>query len=325
MSRNDTPDDGSLIERVEALALPDPADEGLVANGRRLAVRTIADTLDDRVPGLAAELAFFALLSLPPLLLAILGSVGFVVGGLPAAEIAQLETEILHFLGTFLSANTVDEVLRTPVEELLRTGRSDVLSLGVVLTLWSASRATNVLLRTIAIAYDLTDPRPVWKRRLLALAITLTGIIMAVVALPLLVVGPRIIGEILAAAGLTTDLVRFWSAVYWTGMVVVVVLALTWLYHVAPGWYTPWRRDIPGALLAVVVWLIAGWGLRLYTGEFAGFTADEAFRGLAAPLVLLLWVYVSAIAVLLGAELNAEIERLWPSEEGPYDEPQARF
>lgn len=315
----------SLLERLEHIAMPDAGATGWWANTRRLVVRTVVDSLDDHVPGLAAEMAFFVVLSLPPLMLAVLGSVGFIANNLPAEDLVRIEDQILSFLGTFLSDTTVDEVLRTPVERLLREGRSDILSLGIVLTLWSASRATNVLLRTLATAYDMEDERPGWKRRGLALTITITGIALAVIVLPLLVVGPRILASALEAAGLGTGLVRFWAVVYWGGMVVLALVALTWLYHVAPGWYTPWRRDIPGAVLALVVWLGASWGLRVYTGELAGFTADEAYRGLAAPLVLLLWVYVSAIAVLLGAELNAELERIWPTEEGPYDQSQARL
>ncbi|MFP3914188.1 MAG: YihY/virulence factor BrkB family protein [Actinomycetota bacterium] len=312
------------LERLERIALPPEGATGRLADLRRLTVRTAVDTFDDRVPGLAAEMAFFAVLSLPPLLLAVLGSVGFVVGGLPESDLVRLESEILDFLGTFLSRSTVDEVLSVPVGRLLREGRSDVLSLGVVLTLWSASRATNVVLRTITRAYDLDDTRPGWKRRLLAMVITVVGIVLAVGAIPLLVVGPRVFASVVDAAGLSPDLIGLWSVVYWAGVIAVVLVALTWLYHVAPGWYTPWLRDLPGAVLALVVWLLAGWGLRIYTAELAGFTSDDAFRGLAAPLVLLLWVYLSSIAVLLGAELNAELERIWPSEKGPYDEPQER-
>lgn len=304
--------------------MPDPGASGKLADTRRLVVRTAVDSLDDHLPGLAAEMAFFIVLSLPPLLLAVLGSVGFVVGDLPASELNRLQSQILSFFNTFLAESTVDDVLRTPVENLLREGRSDILSVGIVLTLWSASRAANVLLRTVTTAYDLEDRRAGWKRRLLALGITLAGIVLAVVVLPLLAVGPRLLGSALEAAGFGTELVRFWGVLYWGGVVVIGVSALTWLYHVAPGWYTPWRRDLPGAVLALVVWLLASWVLRVYTAELAGFTADDAFRGLAAPLVLLLWVYVSAIAVLLGAELNAELERLWPSREGPYEEPRAR-
>ena len=315
----------TLLERFERAGMPEPTDVGAVAGFRRVTVRTIVDSFDDHVPGLAAEMAFFVVLSLPPLLLAVLGSVGFLVGGLPAEEVARLESEILGFFSTFLAESTVNDILQTPVESLLTEGRSDILSIGIVLTLWSASRATNVLLRTVTTAYDLTDTRPGWKRRLLAVAVTLVGIVVAVVVLPLLAFGPRLMASLLEATGLSTELVRFWGIIYWSGVLVVAVIALTWLYHVAPGWYTPWRRDLPGAVLALMVWLAASWGLQLYTGQFAGFTSDDAFRGLAAPLVVLLWVYVSAIAVLLGAELNAEIERIWPSEEGPYDEPQDRI
>ncbi len=305
--------------------MPGPDAEGWAAGLRRLSVRTVVDSVEDRLPGLAAEMAFFVVLSLPPLLLAVLGSVGFVVGGLSEAQLTELQQEIIAFLSTFLSESTVDDVLATPVENLLREGRSDILSIGIVLTLWSASRATNVLLRTVTTAYDLEDRRPGWKRRLLAIGITVAGIVLAVVILPLLVIGPRLFASALSAAGLSADLVRFWGVIYWVGLLVVSVLALTWLYHVAPGWYTPWRRDLPGAIFAFIVWLAASWALRLYTAELAGFTTDDAFRGLAAPLVLLLWVYLSSIAVLLGAELNAEIERIWPSEEGPYDAPQPRI
>lgn len=315
----------TMIDRFEQLAMPDADAEGWTADLRRLTVRTVVDSLDDHVPGLAAEMAFFVVLSLPPLLLAILGSVGFVVSGLSEARVTELQTEVLSFLSTFLTESTVDDVLASPVENLLREGRSDILSIGLVLTLWSASRATNVLLRTVTTAYDLEDRRPGWKRRLLAVGITVVGIVLAIMVLPLLVTGPRLFASALDAAGLSADLIRFWGVVYWFGLIVVTVLALTWLYHVAPGWYTPWRRDLPGAVLAFVAWLAASWALRVYTAELAGFTTDDAFRGLAAPLVLLLWVYVSAIAVLLGAELNAEIERIWPSEEGPYDAPRARI
>ena len=315
----------TILDRFERWGMPDPGSRGKLADTRRLVVRTAVDSMDDHLPGLAAEMAFFVVLSLPPLLLAVLGSVGFVLGELPESELNQLQDQILSFLSTFLSESTVNEVLRTPVENLLREGRSDILSVGIVLTLWSASRATNVLLRTVTTAYDLEDRRSGWRRRLLALGITLAGIVLSTVVIPLLVVGPRLLASALEAAGLGTDLVRFWGVVYWGSVVVLAVSALTWLYHVAPGWYTPWRRDLPGAVLALVVWLGASWALRVYTAELAGFTADDAFRGLAAPLVLLLWVYVSAIAVLLGAELNAEIERLWPSREGPYEEPEGRL
>ena len=144
--------------------------------------------------------------------------------------------------------------------------------------------------------------------------------------LPLLVVGPDIAGEVLQLVGIESvgGLARFWPVAYWVVVGGAGLAALTGVYHVAPGWYTPWRRDVPGAVLAMVVWLLASAAIRVYVSQFATFASGDTFRGLAAPLVLLVWVYASGIAVLLGAEVNAEIEALWPTPEGPYDEPQPR-
>jgi membrane protein len=314
-----------LQARVERAVLPAEEDSGPLADARRLLVRTVADTFDDRVPGMAAEMAFYVVLSLPPLLLVVLGSVGFVVSGLPEQDLLAIETTILDGMSTVLSPTTVDQVLAEPVRQLLREGRGDLLSLGVVLTLWAASRSVNVLLRTLIIAYDLEDRRPPWQRRLLALGLTLGAVVLAVVLLPLLVVGPDVAGEVLQFLGIDGGgLARFWPAAYWVVVGGAGLAALTWVYHVAPSWHTPWRRDLPGAVLALVVWLLASWAIRFYAREFATFATDDTFRGLAAPLVLLLWVYASGIAVLLGAEFNAEIERLWPTPEGPYDRPMPR-
>lgn len=302
-----------LAERAERAALPDPDARGWVAGTRRLVVRTVVDTFDDRVPGLAAEMAYYVVLSLPPLLLVVFGSIGFVVGSLPPSEVAQLEDGILRALATFLSTSTVRETLAAPVGELLRTGRSDVLSVGIVLTLWSASRSANVLLRTIVTAYDLDDHRTAWQRRRLALGFTLAGVTTAVLVLPLLVVGPNVLRTILNGVGGDPALARFWSVAYWPTIVAIGLAGLTTVYHVAPGRRTPWRRDLPGAVLALVTWVGASAAIRVYTAQFATFSSGDTFRGLAAPLVLLLWAYATSIALLVGAELNAEIERLWPA------------
>ncbi len=303
----------SLKDRALQRVMPAEHSTARGATLWRLTLRTGLDSVEDRIFGLAAEMAFFAMLSLPPLLLVVLGSAGFVLDGLDPGQLDQLEQTILDSLSTVLAPSTVQEVLATPIHQVLREGRSDVLSIGIVLTLWSASRAANVLLRTMAIAYDQTDLRPAWRRRIVALGVTLVGVAIAVVGLPLLVIGPRLTAQVIGAMGLDPGLSRAWPVLLWIGVVVVVLVALTWLYQIAPGWHTPWRRDLPGAVLALVLWVLSGVGLRIYTSTFAGFAQGDTFSGLAAPLVLLLWVYLTAIALLLGAELNAEIEKMWPT------------
>ena len=143
--------------------------------------------------------------------------------------------------------------------------------------------------------------------------VTIIGIAIAVVFVPLLTIGPRLTTQVVLWLGLDPNFEAVWPYLYWGGVVTVMLVGLTWLYHVTPGWHTPWLRDMPGAVMAMGLWLASGAGIRLYTSRFAEFAQGDTFAGLAAPLVLLLWVYVSAIALLLGAELNAEIEKMWPT------------
>ena len=275
-----------------------------------LALRTVEDTLDDRVPGLAAEVAFFVLLSLPPLLLLALGTVGFIGSAVPGFADDAAE-RLLGLAGIVLTDDTVD-LLRPVIEGVLTEGRGDLASLGIVLTLYSASRALRVIVVALKIAYDLPEQRHSWQDRLWGLGLTAVAVILGIVAIPLLVLGPgfgRVIGTYVIAGDTVIDLV--WRVAYWPVAALVATGLLAALYHVAAPWRTRWRRDLPGAALAMVLWLAGSAGLRLYTSGSA--VSDPVFTPLAGPVVLLLWLYVSAFAVLLGAELNAEIEKMWPT------------
>ncbi len=278
-----------------------------------LLLRTITDTRDDRVPGLAAEVAFFVLLSLPPLLLLVLGSVGYL--GQAAPSIATNAADrLLSLAGTALTEDTV-ALLEPVIEQLLTDGRADIASLGVVLTVYSASRALRVVVVALTIAYDQPETRPSWKDRLWGLGLTVIGLILGVVTVPLLVLGPGF-GRQLGSQVVGGSAVDFiWRVGYWPTAVVVATVLIASLYHFAAPWTTPWRRDLPGAVLAMALWLAGSAGLRVYVDRSV--VAEAVFTPLAGPLVLLLWLYVSAFAVLLGAELNAEIEKLWPTRSTP--------
>lgn len=293
---------GTVDEFVEGLAGRLP---GRLAPVWRLTARTVIDAADDRVPGLAAEAAFFAVLSLPPLMLAVLGAVGY----LPV-DVDAVQQSIATVAGQVLRPETIDGVVEPMVRTLLEEGRAEFLSIGVVFALWSGSRATSTYITAITTAYDLDDPRPAWRRRVLAFSITVAGAGVGAVLLPALVVGPRLVA-VLAPRSVGATIEQVAGALYWPIAALVAVAILAGLYHVGVPWHTPWRRDVPGALLAMALWLSGSWGLRYYAdvtlrGE------GSAYAAVAAPLVVLLWLYVTALAVLLGAELNAEIEKLWP-------------
>ncbi len=280
--------------------------------GVTLTVRTMRDAMRDRLPGLAAEVSFYLLLSLPPLLLIGLGALGYVGDVFGPNAVAAVQRQILDAAGGVLTVSTVDDVVRPAVEGLLSEGRADILSLGAILALWSGSRALRVVVQAIAISYDLEDQRTWWQHRLLGLGLTAAGALMLAVVLPLLVVGPEA-GEALAGRlGLARAFEIAWQVLYFPVVIGLGVSLLAWVYHVVPPQRTRWRRDVPGALLAFVVWLAGSFGVRVYATQVAA--ADSAYSYFGTPLVLLLWVYVTSVALLIGAELNAEIDKMWPVE-----------
>ncbi len=299
---------GPLVERAAAW-LP----RRLQASWR-LAARTVLDSVRDRVPGLAAEVAFFALLSLPALMLVLLGSLGFIAETLGPEGRTELNRLVFDVPRTFLTVGTFSSY-EDIAKSVVREGRADVVSFGALLSLWTGSRAVARLLEIVTIAYDRDDPRPIWRRRLLALALTLGGLMVGVAILPTLVLGPQIVGLIAppSVAQAATQLV---DVLFWPGMGLLVLFVLVSFYHVAAPWRTPWRRDLPGAVLAVVLWMLAAFGLRLYVTY--SLRSEGVFGQLAAPLAIVLWLYVTAFAVLLGAELNAEIEKMWPYRDYPW-------
>lgn len=274
-----------------------------------LTVRTWRDTFEDRVPGLAAEIALFTLISLPALLLVILGSLGFVADALGPSGTQELNRIVFELPRGFLATQTYESYERLAMA-VLDDGRVDVISIGALLSLWTGSRATDRALETITIAYDIDQPRATWRRRLMAVGLTVAGLVGAIAILPLLVLGPRVV-EWVAPSAVASATLNLLGALYWPTIAALAVAGLTTLYHVGVPWRTPWRRDLPGALLAMILWLLAAAGLRAYLAVTLG--GDAVFSQLGVPIAVVLWLYVSSIAVLLGAELNAEIERMWPT------------
>jgi membrane protein len=252
------------------------------------------------------------LLSVPPALLALLGGIGYIGPFLGEGVVDEIRGQTVSVAGTFLTGSATREVVEPTVDSILREGRGGIVTLGVVLALWSASRATTRMIEAVAIAYELEDQRSAWRRRALALAMTVVGIAVVVIVLPVLVAGPRFLEALPEPLGIGEALAAAWRFLYWPIVGLVAIAMLASFFHWAAPWRTPWRRDLPGAVLAALLWLAFGAALRIYAERFI---EGGVFGPLAAPVVFLLWLYVTALAVLIGAELNAEIEKLWPSRE----------
>lgn len=276
---------------------------------RRTAWLLLKDTVNScveyRILGLAAEAAFFTLLSVPPLLLSLIGLLAYVDRWTGANTIASVENNILEASRTVLSDRGVSQIAQPILEDVMRVGRPDVISIGFVFALWSGSRAVNVFIDTITVMYGLDGARGIVKTRLLAFGLFIVALLIGSVALPLMVAGPDAVVKLVPGS---TTVVQI---LYWPVVTLLSVVFLTTLYHVSVPVRSPWVEDMPGALIALGMWVLGSFLLRIYlTSTVEGPTI---YGSLAAPVAVLLWIGVSAFAVLVGAAVNAAIDRVWPS------------
>jgi membrane protein len=273
----------------------------------RLTVATIRVCLRYRVTGLASEAGFFALLSLPPLVLGLFGGLGYLGRALGEEAVAEVRADILDYSAQFLTTDVIDSVLGPTVDDVLNTTRADLLSIGFVLSLWSGSRALNVFVDTISIMYGQSGVRGIVQTRALSFSLYVVALVLGIVTIPLVLLGPTLLGEILPEA---------WhplTNLYWPLVTLLTVGGLTSLYHVSTPRRSPWTRDVPGAVLTLVIWALAS---RLVRGTIAASLGGSSIYGpLSAPIVILIWLYALAIAVLIGAALNAAIRQLFPHSE----------
>jgi membrane protein len=265
-----------------------------------------------RILGLSAEAGFWQLLSLPSAILAILGVIGFFSGALGQANLNHLQHSIDKAMAHVIVPSAVNSTIAPALHRILFGGHADVVSISFVVSLWTGSSAMATYVNTITIAYGLRNRRSAVRSRLLALLLYVGFVLASIVLLPLLILGP-------------TDLVRAFpdrwhhplrivvDFGFWPVVVLVSLSLLATLYHRAIPVRTPWHRALPGAMVAVVIWVVGSVLLRAWL-EFA-FRRTATYGPLSAPIAVLLFLYLTGIAILFGAEINAEIDRTWPRPE----------
>jgi membrane protein len=258
-----------------------------------------------RVTGLAAEAAFFALLSTPPLVIGLIGTMGHFRGLLGPGTVEEVRGWLIERAQEALTGPAVDSVVVPLIDDVIRGGSPDIVSVSFLISLWAGSRATNVYVDTITIAYGLSGIRGVIRTRVRAFLLYLVGLLILIVVLPLLVAGPALVGQALPESASAIPVL------YWPIVLTLSILFLALLYHMSVPVRTSWWREVPGAALALLIWILGSVALRLYlAGSLAGVSV---YGSLSASIAVLAWLYVAALAVLIGAALNAEIDRRWPS------------
>ncbi|MGH9064396.1 MAG: YihY/virulence factor BrkB family protein, partial [Acidimicrobiales bacterium] len=271
--------------------------------------RTVSEVGEDRILRLAAETAFWALLSLAPLVLALLGLAGYVGEGLGQGAVGRIHDDVLRVAGRVLTPQAVHTVVAPLVDRVLGQSHPDVASAGFVISLWSGSAAMNAYVGAITVAYDMDGLRPAWRTRAIALGLYVGIVVVGAVLLPLLVLGPGTITR-LAPGAVTPEVSTFVHVAYWPVVGLGSLAVLATLYWLAVPVRAPWLRGLPGAVLAMAVWLAGSFGIRFYLTS--GLRRTSTYGPLGAPIAALLFFYVTALAVLVGAELNSELDEMAP-------------
>ena len=273
----------------------------------RLTKETTAVCFRYRVTGLAAEAGFFALLSLPPLLLGLVGSISYVGRWVGEDVVAEVEQRIIDGSREIFTADVVTDVIEKTLNDVFAGDRYDLISIGFLIALWSGSRALNVFIDTCSIMYGLGGVRGIIRTRVLSFSLYIVSLLVGIVLIPLVLAGPTLLGELLP------EQVDFLNSLYWPVATVLTVVSLTSLYHVSVPVRTPWWRDLPGALLTLAIWFLGSFLVRWIISVSVG--GASIYGPLATPIVLLILLYVLSIAVLIGAALNAAVEKEWPRRE----------
>jgi membrane protein len=274
----------------------------------RLIVTTVSSCLRYRVTGLAAEAAFFAVVSVPPLIFALAGAIGYVTDRFSPDQVADVRSAIIDLSERALTQGAVDRIIVPTINDVLEGGRFDVISLGFVLALWSGSRALNVFVDTITIMHGLGGSRGIVATRALSFLLYVLAMVTGVISVPLVVAGPSLVGRWLPPS------LDFVMGFYWPVVVLVCICFLATLYHVSVPVRTNWSFNLPGATFSLVVWIVGSYVLRAVLTATAA-DSRSIYGPLSAPIAILIWLYLVAIAVLIGAAVNAAFDTVFPQKE----------
>ncbi|TCO52527.1 membrane protein [Actinocrispum wychmicini] len=277
---------------------------------RRLIVRTLKKAWDGSIFSEAAEAAFWQTLSLPPLLLGLLGSLGYVSGWFGTTLLETVHDRIVRFSHTIFSDNVVNDIISPTVNDILRTGRGELVSIGFLISLWAGSSAMSSFVDAITAAHDQYSVRnPVWQR-IFALLLYVVSLIGLIIGLPLLALGPDILPNFFPTSW-RGQVTMYVNLLYYPTLGLLALFAVSALYKLALPRKLPWHRGLPGAALAVVVFMLSSGLLRLYITWVT--TTGYTYGALATPIALLLFTFFIGFAIVLGAHFNAAIQEMWPA------------
>ncbi|MET0900178.1 MAG: YihY/virulence factor BrkB family protein [Mycobacterium sp.] len=271
-----------------------------------IAKRTLSKAWDDSIFSESAQAGFWSVLSLPPLLLGMLGSLAYIAPLFGPDTLVTIENQLIATSRSFFSQNIVSEIIEPTIRDIVVGARGEVVSLGFVISLWAGSSAISAWVDSIVEAHDQTPLRHPVRQRFYALGLYVAGLVLIIVSAPFVALGPAKIAEYIPASWDS-----FLQYGYYPVLIISLLVLVTTLYRLSLPEPLPTHRLVIGALLATVFFVVATVGLRVYLSSITktGYT----YGALATPIAFLLFAFFLGFAIMLGAELNAAIQEEWPA------------
>jgi membrane protein len=279
----------------------------LPISGKELAVRTAREVQADNCLNLAAQLAFYFFLALFPALLFLVALISF----LPVNGLLDGITSVL----ARVAPGDVIGIVQDQILKLAHSPSGGLLTFGMLGTIWSMSSGMDAIISTLNQAYDIQEGRPWWKVKTTAVGLTIALAVFIVISTALVMIGPTLGEKVAAWFGLGPAFTLAWNVLRWPVVFALVTLGVAVIYYYAPDAEQEWIWITPGSIVATFLWVIISIGFKFYITNFTSYNATYGTIG--GVIVLMLWFYVSSLAVLVGAELNAEIEHASPYGKEP--------
>jgi membrane protein len=260
--------------------------------------RTARESIADDILSLAAQLAYYFFLALFPALL-------FLVAVASFFPLEHLMDTIIGSLSR-IAPPAVLSIVEDQIRQIARSGNGGLLTIGMVLTIWSSSAGIVAIANALNTAYDVTEGRPWWKVRLVSIGLTVALTVFVPVSFGLVVLGPALAQRVATWLHLGQAFVITWTILQWPIVFLLIAFAVALIYYFAPDVEQEFAFLTPGSVTATLLWVIFSLGFKVYVSRFADYNAT--YGALGGVIVLLLWFYASGLALLIGAELNAEIE-----------------
>lgn len=265
---------------------------------RAIVVRTGREFIADDCLNLAAQLAYYFFLAIFPALLFLLSLASF----FPLHEVSDNGVAAL----APIAPGDVLQIVRDQMARISNADHGGILTLGLFGALWTSSTALTSIVSALNRAYEIAEARPWWRVRLVAIGLTVTLTLLVLVSFTLVLSGPAIAENVARHFGLGAAFEWAWTILQWPLAFALVTVAVGLVFYFGPDAEQAWRWITPGAVLATAVWLGASLGFKVYVSTFANYTATYGTVG--GIIVLLVWLYVCGLALLAGAEMNAQIE-----------------